>query len=86
MPRWVRVNTASGPVPALAFVMNRASPLYTGRLPPEAVAAVLARACGHLGSGAEYLLNTVTELEARGIRDSGLWRLQRLVAARIDAG
>lgn len=84
MPRWLRVMTPGGPITALGFVMNRASPYYAGRLPPEEVARTLARACGHWGSGAEYLLNTVTQLEARGIRDAGLWRLQALVAEEID--
>ena len=85
LPLWLRPRTAQGPVPALGFVMSRASPLYTGRLSPEAVADVLARACGYGGTGAEYLLNTVAHLEARGIHDSLLWRLQALVAARIAA-
>lgn len=84
MPRWISVKSASGPVVALTFVMNRASQLYAGRLPLEAVADVLARACGHWGTGAEYLLNTVSHLEAKGIRDRNLWRLQRLVAERIE--
>jgi cation transport protein ChaC len=84
MPHWITVETASSRTPALTFVMNRASPLYTGNLSLEAVADVLAQACGHLGSGAEYLLNTVTHLEAKGIRDGNLWRLQALVAQRID--
>ncbi|WP_372841255.1 gamma-glutamylcyclotransferase [Phaeovulum sp.] len=84
MPRWITVQTEAGPVTALAFVMNRASPYYAGRLPLEEVARTLATACGHWGSGAEYLLNTVTHLEARGIHDSSLWRLQQLVAAQID--
>lgn len=84
MPRWITVQTDAGPVPALAFVMNRASPYYAGRLPPAEVARVLAVACGHWGSGAEYRLNTVTHLAARGIHDSGLWRLQRLLADEID--
>lgn len=84
IPRWVKVETASGAIPALAFVMNRASPLYVGGISLEAVADVLARACGHWGTGAEYLLNTITHLEARGIRDSNLWRLQALVAQRIE--
>jgi cation transport protein ChaC len=84
LPRWIKVQTAEGVVPALTFVMNRASPNYVGRLGPAAVAATLARACGHWGSGAEYLYNTVQHLEARGIRDAGLWRLQRLVAEEID--
>ncbi|HLQ19744.1 MAG TPA: gamma-glutamylcyclotransferase [Tabrizicola sp.] len=84
MPRWLTVRTDRGVEPALGFVMNRASPNYAGRLSAEEVAAVLARACGHWGTGAEYLLNTVTQLEARGIRDRGLWRLQALVAEEID--
>jgi glutathione-specific gamma-glutamylcyclotransferase len=84
MPRWLTIQTADGPLRALGFVMNRASPYYTGRLPPEEVARTLARACGHWGTGAEYLLNTVTQLDARGIRDAGLWRLQALVANEIE--
>ena len=84
MPRWITVQTASGPMPALTFVMNRASQLYAGRLPLEAVADILARACGHWGTGAEYLLSTVSHLEAKGIHDRNLWRLQRLVAERIE--
>ena len=85
MPRWITVEAGGVQLPALAFVMNRASTNYAGRLAPEAVADVLARACGHVGSGAEYLFNTVSHLEAKGIHDSGLWQLQRLVAERIDA-
>ena len=84
MPRWITVKTASGPVPALTFVMNRASPFYAGRQSLDAVAEILARACGHWGTGAEYLLNTVSHLEAKGIRDRNLWRLQQLVAEQIE--
>jgi cation transport protein ChaC len=84
MPRWLKVQTEQGQVSALGFVMNRASPYYAGRLPATEVARTLARACGHWGSGAEYLFNTVTQLDARGIRDAGLWRLQALVAEEID--
>ena len=85
MPRWITVETAGGSTPALTFVMNRASPLYAGRLSLDEVADVLAHSCGHVGTGAEYLLNTVSHLEGKGIRDSSLWRLQKLVAERIDA-
>lgn len=84
-PRWLRVATAQGPVPALGFVMDQTSPLYTGRQTAEAVAEVLSRACGYGGTGAEYLMNTVDQLERRGIHDSLLWRLQAMVAARIEA-
>ncbi|AJD40971.1 cation transporter ChaC-like protein [Rhizobium gallicum bv. gallicum R602sp] len=83
IPRWVTVETDKGSLCAIAFVMNRQSRFYTGRLPPEEVADVLAEACGHWGSGAEYLHNTVAHLEEQGIRDRNLWRLQALVAERI---
>ena len=85
IPRWIKVETASGAIPALTFVMNRASPRYVRGLSPDSVAYVLARACGHWGTGAEYLLNTVTHLEKRGIRDGNLWRLQALVAEQIES-
>ncbi|MCT2541117.1 gamma-glutamylcyclotransferase [Sedimentimonas flavescens] len=85
IPTWLRVETGDGPVNALVFVMNRESPQYAGDLTPGEVADVLSQSCGHLGTGAEYLLNTVTQLEARGMHDEGLWLLQELVAQRIDA-
>ena len=46
---------------------------------------ILARACGHWGSGAEYLMHTVAHLEDLGIHDRYLWKLQELVAQRIKA-
>jgi cation transport protein ChaC len=85
IPRWITVGTDQGSLRAIAFVMNRRSRFYTGKLPPEEVAEVLAKACGHWGSGAEYLHNTVAHLEEHGIRDRNLWRLQALVAERIQA-
>jgi cation transport protein ChaC len=33
---------------------------------------------------AEYLLNTVTELERHGVHDLHLWRLQEMVAERLE--
>lgn len=61
----------------------RSRPGYVGKLAPEEIAEILAKACGHWGSGAEYLFNTVCKLEERGIHDRYLWQLQRLVADRI---
>jgi len=83
LPRWITVESADGPLRALAFVMNRHSRFYCGKLSPEEIAAVLASAGGHWGSCAEYLHNTVGHLDAHGIRDRNLWRLQELVADRI---
>jgi glutathione-specific gamma-glutamylcyclotransferase len=83
VPRWIKLRTSGGPLPALAFTLNRAGPAYTGKLLSEEIVESLASAVGHGGSCAEYLYNTVTHLEARGIRDSTLWRLQYLVAERL---
>ena len=81
--RWVPVRTARGRVRALGFwvgVKGRGTSLGQ---PLEKVAWVLARACGHVGSGAEYLYNTISHLETFGIHDRNLWRLQELVADEI---
>jgi len=85
-PRWVMAHTDQGSIAALAFVANRQNAeRYTGRLPDPVVARYIAEACGEGGSGAEYLLETVLALEKLGIRDSRLWRLQRLVAGHLDS-
>jgi cation transport protein ChaC len=84
-PRWLTAQTADGSVRALGFVIDRRSPFYSGRLPLEEVADVLSKAAGHWGSCAEYLQNTVEHLDELGIRDRNLWRLQALVAERIQA-
>jgi len=84
-PRWVNVESEEGPVRALTFCINRRSPRYVTGLSEEQIAAVLARATGSRGSMAEYLHATVAHLEQLGIHDHHLWRLQELVAARIDA-
>ncbi|MEO5759576.1 MAG: gamma-glutamylcyclotransferase [Mesorhizobium sp.] len=81
--RWVPVHTAQGKLRALCFWVGVSGEGTSLNLPLEAVARVLARACGHVGSGAEYLYNTVLHLEEFGIRDRNLWRLQQLVAEEI---
>jgi len=83
--RWVTVRTDRGPVRALLFWAGVTGPGISSRLPLDTVAGILARACGHMGSCAEYLYNTVRHLEELGIRDRNLWRLQELVAAEIKA-
>ena len=83
--RWIETLTPEGPVRALAFAMNRKSGRYIADLTDEELADILASACGFRGSMAEYLHATVSHLEELGIRDRNLWRLQELVAARIEA-
>jgi len=82
--RFIDVVATDGPKRALTFAMNRKSGRYMA-LSDEALAEVLAKAVGFRGSMAEYLFSTTSKLEELGIHDKKLWRLQELVADRIDA-
>ncbi len=83
-PRWVEVWSEGGPVRAVTFCIDRKSGRYVSGLDEAAIADVLARAVGARGSMAEYLFETVRHLERMGIRDGHLWRLQEMVAERIE--
>ena len=85
VPRWIEVTSGPDTIRAIAFTANPAKENYVCGLPLDEVAETLVRAAGHWGSGAEYLLNTVTALEAAGIHDPHLWELQEMVAERIAA-
>ena len=85
VPRWVNIRTGAGPLRAVAFVIDRKSGLYVGGLAIDEIADALATAVGERGSMADYLHSTVKHLEERGIHDRHLWRLQELVAKRIES-
>jgi cation transport protein ChaC len=82
LPRWVSVEIERRPARAIAFVVNRGMPNYSGRLSDERIVSVALRAQGYYGSCADYLLNTAASLEAHGIADRRLSRLARLLRAR----
>ena len=82
-PRWVEAKTAHGLVPAIVFAADRGGPNYVRGLTEDDIAGILCRAAGHWGTGAEYLLQTVDQLEQLGIRDANLWRLQKRVAHKL---
>ncbi|MFG6084095.1 gamma-glutamylcyclotransferase [Paracoccus litorisediminis] len=84
MVRWIPVHTPKGRMRALVFWAGPTGPRILSKLPLEQVAHVLARACGPVGSCAEYLFNTVLHLQEFGIHDRNLWRLQELVAREIE--
>lgn len=75
MPRWVHATHGDRSFRALAFVVNRARPGYAGRLPAERIVEILRRAHGRIGSGLDYLRQTVDGLAAHGIRDPNLLRV-----------
>ena len=82
--RWVTARTGAGPVRALAVQTRRSHPAYLPGLAEDVVVEALATAAGERGSMAAYLRSTIEHLEARGIHDRYLWRLQELVAARLE--
>jgi len=83
-PRWVTVKAGgTTDVRAIVFAANRKGPNFVGGLTNEQIADVLCKAAGHWGSGAEYLLQTIDQLERLDIKDANLWRLQQLVAHQL---
>src|SRR5205085_1607737 len=83
-PRWIDVEADGRALRAIAFTANPDSVNYCGGLTSEQAAEQLAYACGHWGSGAEYVLQSVTALEAHGIHDPFLWDLQERIAVIIE--
>jgi len=73
--RWVKLQTATGPIRALTFVVNRAHPRYLKELSIEQTAALIATGAGDLGTCREYLENTVSHLAELGLSDAGLSRI-----------
>ena len=78
-PRWRKVRFADRTVNAVAFVARRDHVQYAGRLAPETVAFHIARAHGENGSSRDYLADTLSNLNALGVRDRHLERLLDLV-------
>ena len=83
-PEWVQVETEDETIPAIAFVVDPNGVMYQAEPPEAELAEILARAVGHIGSMADYVLNTVTHLEEAGIHDPHLWHMQALIAGRLE--
>jgi cation transport protein ChaC len=81
LARWVPVRMVGATVPAITFVVNRATPRYAGKISDAEAAKHIATAAGSLGSCASYLKNTMAHLESLGIRDAGLQRIAASIAA-----
>ncbi len=84
-PRWLKVSTREGTVEAASFVVDRSHAQYTGELSAEETAKLILQGEGEMGSGSEYLRNTVHHLDALGLGCPRLHRILRLVDARHDA-
>ncbi|MGI2034116.1 gamma-glutamylcyclotransferase [Rhizobium panacihumi] len=82
---WVNVRTPTGTRRALTFWASPKRCRLTEKVPLDEAARLIAQACGPAGSCAEYLHRTVLDLAERRIFDRNLWKLQELVAERLDA-
>ena len=78
------VTTGSRRVVAWGYVVRREHPQYAGQLAPEQLLDLVRRGVGRSGNCRDYLLSTVSHLEAMGIVDGPLHILaQALVDTRI---
>ena len=73
------VEIGSGAVRAYAFVAEPAHPSYAGRLSFEETARLIHQGVGHRGPCRQYLENTVRQLDALGVSDGLLSRLEQRV-------
>jgi cation transport protein ChaC len=74
-PRLLPVSTSRYRRIALAFVANRSHGSYAGRLGIDEAARRIARCSGERGPNVDYLVNTLRQLEALGVRDQHLLQL-----------
>ncbi len=77
-PRWLRAETAQGPVPALAFTLHANSPNHTGPLSDAQLRHIFVHSRGRYGSTLDYARQTLDGLRRHGIEDRALARLLRL--------
>ncbi|KGB97455.1 chaC-like family protein [Burkholderia multivorans] len=72
-PAWLPCSLETGErVTALAFVMRRDAPTYTGKLSDAVVKEVFGCAAGRYGTTLDYVSRTVEALRASGIPDRAL--------------
>ena len=69
---------------AYAYVVNRDSPQYVGRLSQERVIALVRQGQGERGRCLDYLRNTVAHLDELGLPDPNLKALLEAVEAGSD--
>ena len=82
-PVWRSLPTERGVVDAIVFEVNRASNQFAGEMSPSEAARYIARASGVFGSCREYLIKTVSALQANGLDTGDLAELLELVEAQL---
>ena len=86
-PNWFNLTTDKGPIRAIAFTLDKGHERYAGDLPEKIVTRHVATAAGRLGPCMDYLVHTVSKLEAIGVRRGPMHELlKRARAHRAVAG
>jgi len=82
VPRMLPVGIGAERQTALTFLANRCHDGYAGQLQLDTAAAIIAACCGERGPNVDYLLNTLSHLDALGVHDRHLHDLLAAVRAR----
>ncbi len=77
-PKWLRCETPTGEVRALAFTLSKRSPSHTGVLSDDTYRQIFSDSCGRYGTTREYAQLTYDKLKTLGIHDQALGELLRL--------
>jgi cation transport protein ChaC len=80
-PKWVNVQAGERRLVTLAFTVKHAHPQYTGKLPLDEQARIIATAAGAFGSSLDYLERTRVALVTHGIVDPYLEALATQIVA-----
>jgi len=83
-PRWIRAQTNQGVINAITFIIDRASPAYTGKLTDEEIVEIASKAKGHYGSCAEYLFETASSFKENKIVDKKIDQLSQKLRAKLS--
>lgn len=82
VPRLLPVGMGTERRMALTFLANRCHEGYAGQLALDNAAAIIAACCGERGPNVDYLVNTLSHLDALGVHDQHLHDLLVAVRAR----
>jgi cation transport protein ChaC len=80
-PVWLRTQIEGREVRSISFAANPKHNRFCGKLSLEETAQRIATAHGVFGKNRDYLYNTVTSLEAQGVKEGPMHILARRVRA-----
>jgi glutathione-specific gamma-glutamylcyclotransferase len=84
-PALLPMSTPQGDITALVMTANPAHPDYTGELPLDDTATIIATAVGVTGSNRDYLQQLARQLDTLGIHDPYVEQLMHRVQSALAA-